>query len=224
MIRPAARPCGGFDQGGIVLLVRRLGAVVCILASAAFIGACGEDSGGGGGESPPPAPESETADAAALEEEITRDLSEQVGVEPRAVDCPDDIPLAEDEEFECTVTAPNGDEVTFAGTLTDDQGSFEGEVLPEGQSGQSGAPTVADLESMLQTTIEDVRDAPETPLETVDCPDDVDLGGQETFECELSGGEETGTVEVTVRNEQFEYSGSFGGSGFGGSPQPIEGE
>jgi hypothetical protein len=96
-----------------------------------------------------------------------------------------------------------------------------GESATEDGGGEPPEPTA--LESSLRTTIEDVRDSPETPLETVDCPDDVDSeGGPATFDCELSGGSETGTVEVTLRGERFEYSGAFGGSSFGGSVQDIE--
>ena len=104
---------------------------------------------------------------------------------------------------------------------TDDRASPAGEA-PEEQGGQAAAPTMATLESTLRTTIEDVRDSPERPLEAVDCPDDVELGGEPVkFECELSGGSETGSVEVTVRGGKFEYTGTFGGSSFGGSPQPL---
>lgn len=186
-----------------------MGAIAALLAAAALVAGCGED----------------TADPAALEEEIAADLTESAGVAPESVECPEDVALEEGETFECTVTAPNGDTFVFAGTLTDDQGSFEGEVPPEqfeDATGQSGAPEVADLESSLTTTIDDVRDDPETPLESVDCPDDALAEDPATFECELAGGSETGTVEVTVRGGEFEYSGTFAGSAFGGSPQEIE--
>lgn len=190
--------------------MRRGGAILAMCAMALVAG-CGE----------------ETADPADLEQEISADLTESAGVEPESVDCPDDIALEEGETFECTVTAPNGDTFIFAGSITDSEGSFEGEVPPEqfeegGGTGQSGAPDVAALESSLATTIEDVRDDAETPLESVDCPEDALSEDPATFECELSGGSETGSVEVTVRGNEFEYSGAFGGSAFGGSPQEIE--
>lgn len=188
---------------GVILV----GSVVC---AAALLAGCGE----------------ETADPAELEEEISSDLTESAGVAPESVECPDDVAFEEGETFECTVTAPNGDTVTFVATMTDDEGSFEGEVPPEQfeeeETGGAGTPEVTDLESSLATTIEDVRDSAETPLETVDCPDDALAEDPATFECELAGGGETGTVEVTVRGGEFEYSGIFGGSAFGGSPQEIE--
>lgn len=199
---------------------RRVGAVVLAVFALGLVTGCGEEGDGEdtGGE--------ETVDAAELESEIQADLTESAGVEPEAVQCPDAIPLAEGEVFDCTVIAPNGDEVIFQGMLTDDQGSFEGEVPPEqfedGGSG-SGVPDIGTLEATLMTTIEDVRDSPETPLESVECPDDVDLADDPvTFDCELAGGSETGSVEVTVRGSQFEYTGAFGGSSFGGSPQEID--
>lgn len=107
--------------------------MVClVLCATVLLPACGGDSSNGGeaGDAP------QTADAAMLEDEIANDLEASVGIAPASVECPDDIPLEADEPFEC-ITAPNGDEVIFAGRLTDDQGSFDGEVLPEGQGGQS---------------------------------------------------------------------------------------
>ena len=189
---------------------RRTGTIVLAVCTVTLAAGCGE----------------ETVDTADLESQIQSDLTESAGVAPEAVQCPDSIPLEQGEVFDCTVIAPNGDEVIFEGRLTDDEGSFEGEVPPEqfeqGDSG-SGTPDIGTLESTLMATIEDVRDSPETPLESVECPDDVELADSPvTFECELAGGSETGTVEVTVRGSEFEYTGAFGGSSFGGSPQEIE--
>lgn len=72
-------------------------------------------------------------DSADLEEQLRTDLSEDVGVNPDdvSVDCPDDIPAEEGAEFECELTAPNGDPVVVEVTLTDDEGGFEAVVPPE---------------------------------------------------------------------------------------------
>jgi Domain of unknown function (DUF4333) len=86
--------------------------MAALLACAALAAGCGE----------------ETVDTADLESQIESDLTESAGVAPESVVCPDDIPLEQGEPFECTVTAPNGDEVVFEGELTDDDGSFEGQV------------------------------------------------------------------------------------------------
>lgn len=81
------------------------------LATTAALGACG----------------TETIDNADLEEQ----LGENAGVEPEGVECPDDIEIEEGREFNCTLTAPNGDEVDVDVTLTDDEGGFEAVGPPQ---------------------------------------------------------------------------------------------
>lgn len=49
-----------------------------------------------------------------------------------SVACPDDIEAEEGKEFDCTLTAPNGDEVRVNVTLTNDDGGFEA-VVPRDQ-------------------------------------------------------------------------------------------
>lgn len=72
-------------------------------------------------------------DSADLEEQLRTDLSADVGVNPDevSVECPDDIPAEQGEEFECDLTAPNGDNVIVEVVLTDDDGSFEANVPQE---------------------------------------------------------------------------------------------
>jgi hypothetical protein len=91
----------------------RITTIILAVCAAALATGCGE----------------ETVDAADLESQIESDLTESAGAAPEAVQCPDTIPLSEGQDFECTVIAPNGDEVMFRGALTDDEGSFEGEVV-----------------------------------------------------------------------------------------------
>lgn len=73
-------------------------------------------------------------DAGAMEEDLRTELSEDAGIDPEevGVDCPDDEAAEEGNEFECVLTAPNGDEVTVEVTLTDGGESFEA-VVPEQQ-------------------------------------------------------------------------------------------
>ena len=74
-----------------------------------------------------------TLDADDLEGELAEQLSADAGVNPDdvSVACPEDIEAEEGREFECILTAPNGDEVTVEVTLTNDDGGFEAEVPPE---------------------------------------------------------------------------------------------
>jgi hypothetical protein len=94
-----------------VLHLRRIIMLAAALATTAALGACG----------------TETIDNADLEEQ----LGENAGVEPEGVECPDDIEIEEGREFNCTLTAPNGDEVDVDVTLTDDEGGFEAVVPPQ---------------------------------------------------------------------------------------------
>ncbi len=74
-----------------------------------------------------------TLDSDDLESQLVDQLSADAGVDPEdvSVDCPDDIEAEEGREFECTLTAPNDDEVTVEVTLTNDDGGFEAVVPPE---------------------------------------------------------------------------------------------
>ena len=74
-----------------------------------------------------------TLDTDDLESQLVDQLSADAGVDPEdvSVDCPDDIEAEEGREFECTLTAPNDDEVTVEVTLTNDDGGFEAVVPPE---------------------------------------------------------------------------------------------
>ncbi|HYH62029.1 MAG TPA: DUF4333 domain-containing protein [Solirubrobacterales bacterium] len=74
-----------------------------------------------------------TIDTADLESKIGSELSADAGVDPEevSVSCPEDIEAEKDKEFDCTLTAPNGDEVTVNVTLTDDEGGFDAVVPPQ---------------------------------------------------------------------------------------------
>jgi hypothetical protein len=75
----------------------------------------------------------DTIDNADLEDQLRTDLSQDAGVDPAgvSVSCPSDEKAEKGNAFDCTLTAPNGDEVTVNVTITDDDGSFEAKVPPQ---------------------------------------------------------------------------------------------
>jgi hypothetical protein len=87
-----------------------------VVAAAAFAVGCGS-----------------SIDAADLEGELQSQLSADAGVDPAnvSVDCPDDQAAEKGNEFDCELTAPNGDKVTVNVTITNDDGGFEAEVPPQ---------------------------------------------------------------------------------------------
>ena len=72
-----------------------------------------------------------TLDRADLERQLTDQLGRSAGVAPKAVDCPADVEVEPGRKFDCTLTAPNGDAVRVAVTLTNDDGGFEAVVPPQ---------------------------------------------------------------------------------------------
>ncbi len=72
----------------------------------------------------------QTVDAADLETKLADQLAPQAGVKPSdvSVSCPDDQDVETGAEFNCTLTAPNGDEVEVNVTLTDEDGGFSANV------------------------------------------------------------------------------------------------
>ena len=86
-----------------------------ILVSATALAGCGE----------------KTVDSAELEGELKDQLGADAGVEPRSVAFPDDIEAEKGKKFDCTLTAPNGDQVRVEVTLTNDEGGFEAVVPPQ---------------------------------------------------------------------------------------------
>jgi hypothetical protein len=96
---------------------RALAAALSLLAGLALFAGCG----------------TETVDAADLESKLTTQLSEDAGVNPDdvSVSCPEDEEAEDGNEFDCTLTAPNGDEVTVNVTMTGDDGGFDAVVPPQ---------------------------------------------------------------------------------------------
>jgi Domain of unknown function (DUF4333) len=77
-----------------------------------------------------------TVDTAQMEQDLVDQLAADAGVDPAdvSVACPDDEKAEEGNEFECTLTAPNGDEVAVEVTITDGGDGFEA-VVPRQQFG-----------------------------------------------------------------------------------------
>jgi hypothetical protein len=72
-------------------------------------------------------------DTGDLEDQLRTQLSEDAGVpaDDVTVDCPDGEKAEQGNEFECILTAPNGDEVTVEVTMTNDDGDYEAVVPPQ---------------------------------------------------------------------------------------------
>jgi hypothetical protein len=66
-----------------------------------------------------------------LESKLKDQLGQSAGVEPKDVQCPDDITVKRGKKFDCTLTAPNGDQVKVNVTLTNDNGGFSAVVPPQ---------------------------------------------------------------------------------------------
>lgn len=75
-----------------------------------------------------------TVDADDLEGQLADELAPQAGlkVDEVSVDCPDDEEIEKGREFDCTLTTPEGDDITVTVTLTDDDGGFSADV-PQSQ-------------------------------------------------------------------------------------------
>ena len=73
---------------------------------------------------------SKTVDSGQMESDLRDQLSQQANVDPEkvSVDCPDGEKAEEGNKFDCTLTAPNGDEVTVNVTITNGGDSFEAQV------------------------------------------------------------------------------------------------
>jgi len=66
-----------------------------------------------------------------VEAKLKTELGKSAGVQPKAIECPDDIKVEKGRKFNCTLIAPNGDRVTVNVTLTDDKGGLSAVVPPQ---------------------------------------------------------------------------------------------
>ena len=95
--------------------MRRLTAAVAALALPLAFAACGDKK----------------LDSADLESKLKDQLGADAGVQPKAVECPDDVTIEKGKKFDCTLTAPNDEKVRVEVTLTDDEGGFSAVVPPQ---------------------------------------------------------------------------------------------
>jgi hypothetical protein len=72
-------------------------------------------------------------DTGQMEQDLVGQLSLDAGVDPAevSVECPEGEEAEEGNEFQCTLTAPNGDEVAVDVTITEGGDSFEAVVPPQ---------------------------------------------------------------------------------------------
>ena len=126
------------------LLPPKTPALAAAVLSALALGACGSESTDTTAPSPvrAAAPDLNTGD---LEAKLSNQLGRSAGVSPKGVDCPGGIEVEKGRGFQCTLTAPNGDEVRVDVTLTNDDGGFRA-VVPPQQPRSANADGRADSE------------------------------------------------------------------------------
>ena len=92
-------------------------AVLAIVAAGVLVAGCGGDE----------------IDTDQMEQDLVGQLSLDAGVDPAevSVECPEGQEAEEGNEFQCTLTAPNGDEVAVDVTITEGGDSFEAVVPPQ---------------------------------------------------------------------------------------------
>jgi Domain of unknown function (DUF4333) len=97
--------------------LRSLVALIAVVGVGVLAAGCGE----------------ETIDNAQMEQDLVGQLALDAGVDPGqvSVECPTDEKAEEGNKFECTLFAPNGDEVAVQVTITDGGDSFEAVVPPQ---------------------------------------------------------------------------------------------
>ena len=93
--------------------MRSLPKVLGVLAAAALLSACG----------------AEVVDAQSVEDSMSTQLEAEVGEVPKSVDCPEDISAEVGTEFTCTVTDSADNVADIEAKITDDEGTFEFEVV-----------------------------------------------------------------------------------------------
>ena len=98
-----------------------LAVAIAVPALAVAAAGCSVSIGGG-----------DTIDSADLEKQLADQLAPQAGVDPAdvSVSCPEDQEVEKGAEFQCELTAPNGDKVQVDVTLTNDDGGFDA-VVPK---------------------------------------------------------------------------------------------
>jgi hypothetical protein len=96
--------------------VRRYWAIAATIAGILMMGCSAEFSAG------------RTLDTQELEGEIATGLSEQTGI-TATIECPEDVPLEQGNEFECTAQAEDGTTAQIAVTQNDNEGNVSWRLL-----------------------------------------------------------------------------------------------
>ena len=65
-----------------------------------------------------------------VEKQISDKIFEQRQARAKSIDCPKELEAKKGKKYECTLTAPNGDQLPVAVEMTDDNGKYKFEVLP----------------------------------------------------------------------------------------------
>ena len=86
--------------------MRTIGSVCAVAALAVAFGACGQD----------------VVEEADVESEVKRVVAEEVGQQPKEIDCPGDLEAKKGEKMTCTLVAPDGSEVDTFVTVTSAEG------------------------------------------------------------------------------------------------------
>ena len=118
--------------------------------------------------------------AAQLQESLTDALGGEV-----AVECPDEVPLEEGAEFTCDATSAEGDFGIIV-TQTDDQGNVS--TIRESLD-------MTSIEEQIATSIEQLGGIDIQ----VECPDDVEVGEGNKFNCHATS--ERGELDFVVTQE-----------------------
>ena len=92
-------------------------AVIAIVAAGLLVAGCG----------------GEEIDTGQMEQDLVGQLSLDAGVDPAqvSVECPEGEEAEGGTKFQCTLTAPNGDEVAVDVTITEGGDSFQAAVSPQ---------------------------------------------------------------------------------------------
>lgn len=134
---------------------------------------------------------SSSLDGAKMEDEITSQITEQVGGE-WTVTCPESEPVKAGGTFTCTATDASGATETINVTQSDDQGNITWEIPATG----------LDLEALKTGVAAEL--AKQVGGEwTVDCPDDIPIEKGLTANCEATSADGQSTmINVTQTDDQ----------------------
>jgi hypothetical protein len=94
--------------------LRRASAVSVAVVCVAALAACGIGT--------------KVLDGKEVEKQIADGLVAQGKPQPKSIACPKELEAKKDKTYECTLTAPNGDQLPIAIKMTNDDGKYAWEV------------------------------------------------------------------------------------------------